>query len=145
MPSREINNKLKQLRTPYIDTPIDLKSLLKRPEISIQSLLRTFNIDNGEYDSEVLRQAEIRIKYEGYINRQLAEVKKLSNIEKHVIPEWLEYHSIKSLTYEAREKLGKIKPNTIGQASRIAGVSPADISVLLMVLKQKSYEREHLG
>ena len=75
------------------------------------------------------------------LGRLIGEVKKLSSLEKHVIPDWLDYHSIKSLTYEAREKLGKIKPNTIGQASRIAGVSPSDISVLLMVLKQKSQER----
>jgi tRNA uridine 5-carboxymethylaminomethyl modification enzyme len=141
LPSGEINQKLKHLNTPSIDNPTDLKSLLKRPEISIESLLKTFEIDMDTCDRETLRQAEISIKYEGYINRQLAEVKKLSSLEKQVIPEWLEYHSIKSLTYEAREKLEKIKPNTIGQASRIAGVSPSDISVLLMVLKQKSNER----
>jgi tRNA uridine 5-carboxymethylaminomethyl modification enzyme len=141
LPSGEINQKLKQLNTPSIDTPTDIRKLLKRPEISIEPLLEAFDIDMNNYDREVLRQVEISIKYEGYIKRQLAEVKKLSSLEKHVIPEWLDYHSIKSLTYEAREKLGKIKPNTLGQASRIAGVSPADISVLLMVLKQKSYEK----
>jgi len=140
-PSGEINRKLKQLSTPPIENPTDLRNLLKRPEISIEPLLEAFNIDMDDSGREALRQAEISIKYEGYINRQLAEVKKLSSLEKHVIPEWLDYHSIKSLTYEAREKLGKIKPNTLGQASRIAGVSPSDISVLLMVLKQKSHER----
>ena len=83
------------------------------------------------------------MKYKGYINRQLAEVKKLSGLERQEIPDWVDYDSIKNLTYEAREKLGRARPNTIGQASRIAGVSPSDISVLLMVLKQKSYERKH--
>jgi tRNA uridine 5-carboxymethylaminomethyl modification enzyme len=141
VPSEKINKKLKQLNTSFIDKPTDLKSLLKRPEISIEPLMEAFNANMDTNDREALRQAEIIIKYEGYINRQLAEVKKLSNLEKHVIPEWLDYHSIESLTYEAREKLGKMKPNTLGQASRIAGVSPSDISVLLMVLKQKSYER----
>ena len=145
IPSEEINQKLKQLNTASIDNPTDLKSILKRPEISIETLLEAFDIDMSCYDRDVLRQAEISIKYEGYINRQLGEVKKLSSQEKHAIPEWLDYQSIKSLTYEAREKLGKIKPNTIGQASRIAGVSPSDIGVLLMVMKQKSQERKSGG
>jgi len=86
----------------------------------------------------VLKQVEIEIKYKGYINRQLSEIKKLSGVEKYMLPQGFDYFSISGLTYEAREKLSKVKPNTLGQASRIAGVSPADISVLIMVLKQRT-------
>jgi len=145
LPSVVINQKLRQLNTSSIDNPTNLNSLLKRPEIKIIPLLKAFGINTGYYEKEVIMQAEISIKYEGYISRQLAEVKKLSGLEKHVIPEWLDYQAIKSLTYEAREKLDKMKPNTLGQASRIAGVSPSDISVLLMVIKQKSMERGRGG
>jgi tRNA uridine 5-carboxymethylaminomethyl modification enzyme len=86
----------------------------------------------------VLKQVEIEIKYKGYINRQLTEIKKLSGIEKYILPQAFDYFSISGLTYEAREKLSMVKPYTLGQASRIAGVSPADISVLIMVLKQRT-------
>jgi len=142
IPSEETNKKLGSMNTAAIDSPVKLFNLLKRPEVSIIDMFKAFGKGIKTYSREVLEQVEIRVKYEGYIKRQMAEVKKLSGLEKKVIPKWLDYHSINSLTYEAREKLGKIKPNTIGQASRIAGVSPSDISVLLMVLKQKSLERK---
>jgi tRNA uridine 5-carboxymethylaminomethyl modification enzyme len=145
LPSAVVNNMLREMNTAAIDAPTNLYRLLKRPETSIECLLEAFGSAAETRDKEVLRQAEIRVKYEGYINRQTAEVKKLSGLEKYIIPEWLEYHSINSLTYEAREKLGTIRPNTIGQASRIAGVSPSDIGALMMVIKQKSYERKRNG
>jgi tRNA uridine 5-carboxymethylaminomethyl modification enzyme len=145
LPSAEVNDLLREMNTAAIDTPTNLYRLLKRPETSIGCLLEAFTGSTEIRDSEVLEQAETRVKYEGYINRQLAEVKKLSGLEKYVIPEWLDYYSINSLTYEAREKLGTIRPNTMGQASRIAGVSPSDIGVLMMVIKQKSCERKRNG
>ncbi|TET48415.1 MAG: tRNA uridine-5-carboxymethylaminomethyl(34) synthesis enzyme MnmG, partial [Actinomycetota bacterium] len=86
---------------------------------------------------KVLKQVEIEVKYKGYIKRQLSEIKKLSGLERYIMPEEFDYFSISGLTYEAREKLSKMRPNTLGQASRIAGVSPADISVLIMTLKQR--------
>jgi len=145
MPTAESNNILKSINTAPIDSPTDLYHLLKRPETSITGLRKAFNKKLGTGDIAVLQQAEIMVKYKGYIDRQLAEVKKLSGMEKYMIPGWLDYFSIGNLTYEAREKLSKIRPNTIGQASRIAGVSPSDISVLLMVLKQKSQEKMKNG
>ena len=145
LPSAEVNDLLREMNTCAIDTPTNLYRLLKRPETSIKCLLEAFAGCTEIRDREVLEQAEIRVKYEGYIKRQLAEVKKLSGLEKYVIPEWLDYHSINSLTYEAREKLGTMRPNTMGQASRIAGVSPSDIGVLMMVIKQRSCERKRNG
>jgi tRNA uridine 5-carboxymethylaminomethyl modification enzyme len=144
-PTEGTKDKLTSMNTVTIDIPTDLYHLLKRPETSIGRLLEAFDKNKGTYSRQVMKQVEIRIKYEGYIKRQLSEVKKLSNLEKYVLPDWLDYYSIKSLTYEAREKLSRRRPNTMGQASRIAGVSPADISVLLMVIKQKSKQKDSSG
>lgn len=145
LPTEDTNKKLKAMDTATLESPTDLYDLLKRPETSIIKLLEMFECCSTFRDKEVLRQAEIRVKYKGYINRQIAEAKKLSSLEKHIIPDRFDYYPIKSLTYEAREKLSKIRPCTVGQASRIAGVSPSDISVLLMVLKHRLVVGEKNG
>jgi tRNA uridine 5-carboxymethylaminomethyl modification enzyme len=144
-PSDENNKKLSLLKTSGIVASTDVYHLLKRPETSASGLIEAFDVDNGFYDKKVISQTEIKIKYKGYISRQLAEVRKLANLEKFNLPDWLDYFSIKGLTYEAREKLSRIRPNTLGQASRIAGISPADISVLMMVIKQRSLQRVRSG
>ncbi len=136
-PSNNINKILSRINTSIIENPTALYQLLKRPEVDIDTLVSSFFEKSIKYDRNVLRQAEIEIKYKGYIKRQLSEIKKLSGVEKYILPEELDYFSILGLRYEAREKLSRVKPNTLGQASRIAGVSPADISVLIMVLKQR--------
>jgi len=136
-PTNNINKILTKINTSRIDSPTALHQLLKRPEVDISALINSFYKKGATYDRKVLRQVEIEIKYKGYIKRQLSEIKKLSGVEKYVLPEEFDYFSISGLRYEAREKLSKVKPNTLGQASRIAGVSPADISVLIMVLKQR--------
>ncbi len=136
-PTNNINKILTQINTSKIDGPTALHQLLKRPEVDISALINSFYKKGATYDRKVLRQVEIEIKYKGYIKRQLSEIKKLSGVEKYLLPEEFDYFSISGLRYEAREKLSKVKPNTLGQASRIAGVSPADISVLIMVLKQR--------
>ncbi len=87
-------------------------------------------------EGEVARQVEIAIKYEGYIGRQQAEVDKFKNLENKEIPPSFDYSVVPSLRLEARQKLGKIRPATIGQAGRISGVSPADISILMVWLKR---------
>jgi tRNA uridine 5-carboxymethylaminomethyl modification enzyme len=89
-------------------------------------------------DGEVARQVEISIKYEGYIERQQAEVEKFKNLENKEIPMAFDYSAVPSLRLEARQKLGKIRPATIGQAGRISGVSPADISILMVCLKRQT-------
>lgn len=110
-------------------------NLLKRPEIGIGQVLPLGKISPRVYPKAVQEQAEIIIKYEGYINRQLSDIKKLKNLENYLLPPDLNYYKFKGLTFEAREKLSNIKPNTLGQASRIAGISPADISILMIALK----------
>ncbi|MFC2145187.1 tRNA uridine-5-carboxymethylaminomethyl(34) synthesis enzyme MnmG [Actinomycetota bacterium] len=137
-PGKKVNKMLLNINTSTIDNPTALHQLLKRPEVNIDELVSSFFKKGMDYDRKVLRQVEIEIKYKGYINRQLSEIKKLSGVEKYILPEGFDYFSISGLTYEAREKLSKVRPNTLGQASRIAGVSPADISVLIMVLKQRT-------
>ena len=109
--------------------------LLKRPEINIIDLVNRF-VNSGNFSDKILKQAEINIKYKGYIDRELSEVKKLENIENYIIKNDIDYFTISGLTYEAKEKLSKIKPDTLGQASRVAGVSPSDISILMIYLKQ---------
>jgi len=140
-PGSKINKMLSNINTSTIDSPTALHQLLKRPEVNINALVSSFFKKGINYDRKVLKQVEIEIKYKGYIKRQRSEIKKLSGIEKYILPQEFDYFSISGLTYEAREKLSKVKPNTLGQASRIAGVSPADISVLIMVLKQRTGKR----
>lgn len=88
--------------------------------------------------SEVVQQVEIALKYEGYIQRQEIEVERFKTLEDKQIPAWVDYETVHSLRKEARQKLGKIRPATIGQASRISGVTPSDISILLVSLKRGS-------
>lgn len=109
-----------------------LAQLLRRPEVTYQSLLGA----DGALDEEVARQVEIAVKYEGYIDRQQLEVNKLKILENKEIPIAFDYSVVPSLRLEARQKLNKIRPATIGQASRISGVSPADLSILMVWLKR---------
>ena len=110
-----------------------MAELLKRPEISYEALAE-IDKDRPEIDFFAAEEAEIEIKYEGYITRQQAQVNEMLRLENRIIPSDIDYDSIKGLRLEAVEKLKKIAPKNIGQASRISGVSPADISVLLIYL-----------
>ena len=110
---------------------ISLAELLRRPEIRIGDLA-AFDPEIAAAERDVLAQVEIEVKYEGYIARQQAQVDRFRRMESKRIPEWVDYWSIPGLSREAREKLEKIRPVSIGQAARISGVSPADISVLLV-------------
>ena len=107
-----------------------------RPQLSFDDLasLPTFDeyLQNTNSDPEILEQAEIRVKYSGYIEKERNSADKLQRLENISIPENFDYGKLKSISYEAREKLMKIKPATISQASRISGVSPSDVSVLLV-------------
>jgi tRNA uridine 5-carboxymethylaminomethyl modification enzyme len=136
-PSQELNDMLTQQGTAPISTGVRLSDLLRRPQISYVNLLR-FDKTRTVLPACVTEQVEIQIKYEGYIKRQLALVKEMLRLEERRIPLNLDYAVIKSLRLEARDKLSKIRPISIGQASRISGVSPADITVLLIYLGQKS-------
>ncbi len=136
-PDRGNNIILEKMGTKPIYTPLSIYKLLKRPEVNISGVIDFTGDKRNNYDRKILKQAEIKIKYEGYINRQLSEIKKLESLEKYYLPRDLNYFKIVGLTYEAQEKLTKIKPNTLGQASRIAGISPADISILMLNLRGK--------
>ena len=135
----EINPALSQIDSSPISQQVKLSSVLTRPGITLNmlkecsSILSNFLIDNNiEKDVEV--QAEIQIKYEGYISREEEMAEKMQRLEKVVIPQDIDFNQLKSLSSEAIEKLNQIKPSSIGQASRISGVSPSDISVLLIYL-----------
>ncbi|MHB1377957.1 MAG: tRNA uridine-5-carboxymethylaminomethyl(34) synthesis enzyme MnmG [Candidatus Humimicrobiaceae bacterium] len=137
-PDSSTNSSLKKMNSSELDTPGSLFQVLKRPEITIINLLENFAKEFVGKNSEALEQVEINTKYEGYILKQLEEIKKYKNNEKIFIPQGFDYFKITGLTHEAKEKLSNIKPNTLGQASRIAGVSPADISILIINLKSKA-------
>ena len=110
--------------------------LLKRPQINYECLTPV-DVDRPNIDRNIFEQVEIEIKYQGYINKQLEQVEKMRKLEKKKLPENVDYTTVTGLRLEAQEKLNKVKPENIGQASRISGVSPADISVLLIWLSQK--------
>jgi tRNA uridine 5-carboxymethylaminomethyl modification enzyme len=109
-----------------------LAQILRRPEVSYADLPNR----NDNLSPEVIQQVEIAIKYEGYIERQESEVARFKTLEDKQIPDWLDYSAVKNLRPEARQKLAKIRPATLGQASRISGVSPADISIVMVWLKR---------
>jgi tRNA uridine 5-carboxymethylaminomethyl modification enzyme len=129
---------LKELEIRPAVSHLSAYRFLKRPGAKIEDVVVFIGGKVEDYKRKVLRQAEINIKYEGYINRQLSEIKKLKSLERYCIPKDLDYFSIIGLTYEAQEKLSSLRPDTLGQASRIAGISPADISILMLNLKVKS-------
>lgn len=141
----EHNNKfLKAIGTSTIDTSTSIYKLLKRPEVKINNIFKYFfenkvadNIKtyNDNYDKDILEQTETNIKYKGYIEREMLGIKRMGKIEEFKIRKNIDYFRIKGLTFEAQEKLSKYLPETLGQASRIAGVSPADISILMIFLK----------
>ena len=134
-PTDEVNQLLRKFNSSSIDTGVKLADLLKRTEITYE-ILQPIDIERKDLPNEVKEEVEIQIKYEGYIKLQEEQVEKFKKLENKVIPEKIRYDEIKGLRLEARQKLDKVKPISVGQASRISGVSPADISVLLVYLEQ---------
>ncbi|MBE7021653.1 MAG: tRNA uridine-5-carboxymethylaminomethyl(34) synthesis enzyme MnmG [Ruminococcaceae bacterium] len=135
-PSEAVRTFLKEHGSAEIHTGIHLSELLKRPEFSYD-LLAVLDSDRPQLAAAVREQVEIQIKYEGYINRQLRQVEAFRRMEDKLLGEAIDYETIEGLRLEARQKLAKIRPRSVGQASRISGVSPADISVLLIYLEQQ--------
>lgn len=131
----EINAYLKKSGTSPIKQKVKLSSILSRPQVNIKQILHQEELNHfnfKKYSKDCLEQAEIKIKYDGYIIREKEMADKLNRLEEVKIKADFNYHKLNSISSEAREKLSKIKPSTIGQASRISGVSPSDISVLLI-------------
>lgn len=135
-PTDELNDILVSRETSPVETGIRMIDLLKRPQINYECLTPV-DVDRPNIDRNIFEQVEIEIKYQGYINKQLEQVEKMRKLEKKKLPENVDYTTVTGLRLEAQEKLNKVKPENIGQASRISGVSPADISVLLIWLSQK--------
>lgn len=123
-----------------LNSGVSLYELLKRPEITLDSLIKN-NLVSNEYSDEVKEQVTFAVKYEGYIAKEEQEVEKLLKLEEKEIPEDIDYDKVKNLASEARIKLKQVHPRTIAQASRISGVNPVDISVLSIYLK-KEYPHE---
>ena len=134
-PSAEINAFLEGKNSTILETGAKLIELIRRPELSYQELAF---VDRGrpELSEDIIEQVNIEIKYDGYIKRQKKQVLQFAKMEKKVIPDDIDYDDVKSLRIEARQKLKEFRPSSIGQASRVAGVSPADVNVLLVYLKQ---------
>ena len=133
-PSEKVNALLEGYGSTPIKTGVKLAELLRRPELDMKKLSE-IDTKRPSLSERVQMSAEINIKYEGYIKKQLEEVARAQKLEQKLLPEGTDYSKIKGLRIEAAQKLGKIRPKNIGQASRISGVSPADISVLLIWLK----------
>lgn len=136
-PKEATNKYLESINTMPLKDGISLYDFLKRPEINISHLSQFIALPNNK---EVIEQVEINIKYEGYIKKANKEAEKMLSLEKHHIPENIDYAKIPNLASEARQKLLEINPTTIGQASRISGVNPADISVLMVYLRRNNNE-----
>ena len=117
-------------------TGSNLAEILCRPEMNYE-ILSELDTDRVELSADVIEQVEIEIKYEGYIKRQISQVNQYKKMEEKMIPVDIDYDDVQSLRREARQKLQQLKPINVGQASRISGVSPADISVLLVYLEHK--------
>lgn len=132
-PSKEINNYLISQSSDPLTTGIKLSQLIKRPQLSYDGLA-PFDKTRPQLPRKVCEQAELNIKYEGYIAIQLDRVKKMRKLEEKALPPDIDYSQLKGLRLEAAEKLAKVRPLNVGQASRISGVNPADVSVLLIWL-----------
>ncbi len=135
-PTKEINDYLLQLSTATLKDGLTLYELLKRPEIKISMLEKFISLPN---DQEILEEVEIEVRYEGYINKAKKDAQKMLTFEYKKIPFDINYQQVPNLASEARQKLEKIKPLTLGQASRISGVNPADIAILSIYLKRKGH------
>ena len=132
-PSDRLNEITDEAGTERITVTSKLADLLRRPQLTYE-MLKDVDVSRTETDEDVIYEAEVKIKYEGYIKKQLSAVKAARKLEGVKLPDDIDYGKIKGLRIEASQKLSKMRPSTVGEASRISGVSPADISVLLIYL-----------
>lgn len=133
-PTPEVQQMLQSLGSAELNNSVDLLSLLRRPEITYEHI-HSISPSSVELTEDMKEQVEIQVKYSGYIEKQLAQVERLRKMEKKRIPDDIVYEDIHGIATEAKQKLAKIRPISIGQASRISGVTPADISILLVYLE----------
>lgn len=143
-PTSEVRAVLVELGSGELNKPVSLLEIFRRPELNYDDL-RKVDPNVPEYPAEIKEQLEIEVKYEGYIDRQMSQINAFQRIEDRVLPEELDYLNMPNLRKEAREKLARIRPHSLGQASRISGVSPADISVLMIYLEKMTQEGKHIS
>ena len=136
-PKQQTNDYIISIGSTPLKDGMSLYDFLKRPEIKINDLEHFVEMP---YSKEVKEQVEINIKYEGYIKKSNKEAEKMLSLEEKIIPETIDYDKVPNLASEARQKLSEIKPTTLGQATRISGVNPADISILMVYLRRNKYE-----
>ena len=134
--SEAVQNLLKQYESTPLTSGTTMAELIRRPELNYEALAPV-DPNRPELDCDVVEQVNINIKYDGYIKRQQRQVEQFKKLESKLIPEEINYDEIQSLRIEAKQKLNEMRPSSIGQASRISGVSPADVSVLLVYLERK--------
>ena len=139
--SKKVQSLLESFGSIPLNTGTSLVELIRRPELNYD-LLAPIDVNRPKLPDEVTEQVNINVKYEGYISRQMKQVGQFKKLEKKKLPLDLDYEDIHGLRIEAVQKLNLVKPVSIGQASRISGVSPADISVILVYLEQRKYEKE---
>ena len=140
-PGEKVNDLLKKAGTSPLSTGTKMAELLKRTEINYD-MLKEIDTNRPELSIQEKEEVEIQIKYEGYIKLQEAQVEKFKKLETKLLPPDIDYETLKGISLEGRQKLNKFKPRSIGQASRISGVSPADVSVLLVYLQQRNGNKE---
>ncbi len=133
-PTPELQDMLKKVGAHELKEPVSVLALLRRPEVSYDNLEPLFGLEDA-LSEEVKEQVDIQVKYEGYIDKQMQQIDKMRRMEKKRLPEDLDYHEIKGLAMEARQKLSQVRPLSVGQASRVSGVNPSDISILLVYLE----------
>jgi tRNA uridine 5-carboxymethylaminomethyl modification enzyme len=134
-PTADVQAILAEMGTSKIDNAVELATLLKRPELGYREIAQ-LSLPPEPIPPDVAEQVEIQLKYEGYIRKSLQQVEKMHRMEKKHIPGWVDYSQIAGLSSEAREKLTQVRPLSLGQAARISGVNPADISILLVYMEQ---------
>lgn len=134
-PTEKVNEILRKCGTSELNNGSKMAELIKRPEVSYE-ILKDIDENRPELSYQEKEEVEIQIKYEGYIKLQEEQVEKFKKLEEKILPENIDYETINGISLEGRQKLNKFKPRSIGQASRISGVSPADVSVLLVYLQQ---------
>ena len=125
---------------PELSTGVRANEFLKRPQITYEELVAVIG-ENPEVTPFIGSKVEVDVKYDGYVKRQMAQIEQTKKLERTLIPEDIDYSEMKGLRMEAREKLIKIRPTNVGQASRIPGVSPSDISSLLLELKMRDMRK----
>lgn len=138
--SKEVQEFLEAHKSTPLKTAVSLAELIRRPELSYE-ILEPLDKEREPLPEGVIEQVNIHVKYEGYITRQLRQVEQFKKMEVKLIPEALDYNDISGLRIEAQQKLSAVRPHSVGQASRISGVTPADISVLLIYIEQ--FNRSH--